>query len=169
MVSEDLQKTKDKIHTKKKDVEDAKKAEILAWAALDEAVCLVSSLKKEVEDCERSVLHKENLYRRTKVDAKSVSKEVIKRRETVRESLLRKEECMNESGDENDTDEAESGTNEDSTKDEDIIYSNRMEQIERYLKEENDLIGKISRLGEEASQLREKSRALIVGGETAGR
>lgn len=170
MAAEDLENTKDKIHRTKKDLEDAKEAEIRAWKVLDEAVVLVSSLKKEAEESERSLLMKENLYRRTKVDAGAMVKEVNKRRETVRGSLLRKEKCMNERGNENDADEARMGTNEDpSNKHEDVSYLNRMEEVERYLKEENDLLGKIASLEKEASQLREKSRALIEKAIDGGR
>jgi len=162
MVSEDLQMTKNKIYRTKKELEDAEKAEIWVRTAPDESMGLVSSLKKKVEECERSLLVWENIYRRTKADVGVVANEVLKTQETVRGSLLFQEKYMNEIEYGMDTIEAGMETIEDSSnKYEDMSYSSRMEQIERHLKEENDLIGNISRLEEEVSQLREKSRAMV--------
>jgi len=151
IAAEDLGNTKETIHRMKKDLEDVEKTEI--WT--DEAIELMSKLIKEAEEYERFLSTKEVLYQRTKVDAEAMQNEVIKKREMVRESLLFQEKYMNEIG--TDTEEAGIGMDEDfSIKYEDVSYSNRMQQIERYLEEENDLIDKIASLEEEALQLRER-------------
>jgi len=161
MVSEELQKTKEKIRTTKGAVTDAEKAEVRAKKALENARKLVSSLKEEVVDCERALELKENLYRRTRVDAGMVAKEVNKRRETVRDSLRRKGGTVeNENNDDKDMNGV--GVNiESSDNYENVSYSDRMAQIEKYRKEEQYLIGKSSRLEEEASRFRDESKALI--------
>jgi len=166
-VAEELRRTKDKIRRTQGGVADAERAEARARKVLEDAVRLVASLKEEVVECERTLELKGNLYRRTRVDAGMVAKEVDRRRETVRDSLRRKEDNgENDIGDDIETNGVEVGLGVVAGKGssdnyEDISNSDRMAQIEEYRKEENYLIGKSSRLEEEASRLREKSKVLV--------